>query len=90
MPLLPLLESLSLLPVHAAATSYLRPDMGFGGSPISRKRWSQIRNLTIHMDSFQYRSFQAASRLPAELPRTQKTGLPLGRREELVVAIPRQ
>ncbi|KAJ5087363.1 hypothetical protein N7456_010979 [Penicillium angulare] len=51
---LPLLESLSLLPVHPAAALYLRPDMGFGGSPASRKRWSQIRSLTIHMDSFQY------------------------------------
>ncbi|KAJ5273004.1 hypothetical protein N7478_008129 [Penicillium angulare] len=51
---LPLLESLSLLSVHPAAALYLRPDKGFGGSPASRKRWSQIRSLTIHMDSFQY------------------------------------
>lgn len=51
---LPQLESLSLS-IHPAAMLYLRPDLGFGTSPASRKRWSQIRSLTIHMDSFHYR-----------------------------------
>ncbi|KAJ5733586.1 hypothetical protein N7493_002372 [Penicillium malachiteum] len=51
---LPLLESLSLVPVHPAAVLYLRPDLGFGTSPAARKRWLQIRCLTIHMDSFQH------------------------------------
>ena len=50
---LPQLESLSLS-IHPAAMLYLRPDLGFGTSPASRKRWSQIRSLTIHMDSFHY------------------------------------
>ncbi|KAJ6014823.1 hypothetical protein N7540_009414, partial [Penicillium herquei] len=51
---LPLLESLSLAPVHPAAVLYLRPDLGFGTSPAARKRWLQIQCLTIHMDSFQH------------------------------------
>ncbi|KAJ5651761.1 hypothetical protein N7507_009187 [Penicillium longicatenatum] len=46
------LESLSLLSIHPGAALYLRPDLGFGASPASRKRWSQIRSLTIHMESF--------------------------------------
>ncbi|PGH12863.1 hypothetical protein AJ80_06572 [Polytolypa hystricis UAMH7299] len=46
------LDTLSLLPIHPGATFYLSPNMGFGASPASRKRWTQIRKLTIHMDSF--------------------------------------
>ncbi|KAJ5593898.1 uncharacterized protein N7459_000106 [Penicillium hispanicum] len=46
------LSSLSLLSVHPAAVLYLQPNLGFGTSPGSRKRWSQIRHLTIHMASF--------------------------------------
>ncbi|KAJ5538795.1 hypothetical protein N7494_008274 [Penicillium frequentans] len=48
------LESLSLLSVHPGVALYLRPDMSFGASPASRKRWSQIRSLTIHMESFHH------------------------------------
>ncbi|KAL1873385.1 hypothetical protein Plec18167_006436 [Paecilomyces lecythidis] len=48
------LRTLSLLPIHPGALLYLRPNMGFGASPASRKRWSQIRKLVIHMDSFPY------------------------------------
>lgn len=48
------LDSLSLLSVHPAAVFYLQPNLGFGASPASRKRWSQIRHLTIHMASFPY------------------------------------
>ncbi|KAL2009711.1 hypothetical protein VTN00DRAFT_5518 [Thermoascus crustaceus] len=48
------LDTLSLLPIHPSALLYLRPSMGFGTSPASRKRWMQIRKLAIHMDSFPY------------------------------------
>lgn len=48
------LQTLSLLPIHPGALLYLRPNMGFGASPASRKRWSQIRRLVIHIDSFPY------------------------------------
>ncbi|KAJ6114367.1 hypothetical protein N7486_000145 [Penicillium sp. IBT 16267x] len=47
------LESLSAVNSCRAAL-YLRPDLGFGASPASRKRWSQIRSLTIHMESFHH------------------------------------
>ncbi|KAJ5905082.1 uncharacterized protein N7473_001998 [Penicillium subrubescens] len=33
-----------------------QPNLGFGASPASRKRWSQIRHLTIHMESFPYQA----------------------------------
>jgi hypothetical protein len=46
------LDSLSLLPVHPGALLYLRDMMGFGSSPKTRRRWTQIKNLKIHMDSF--------------------------------------
>jgi hypothetical protein len=36
------LEALSLLPIHPDSLLYLRPVMGFGMSPVSRKRWTQI------------------------------------------------
>ncbi|KAJ5161390.1 hypothetical protein N7492_006782 [Penicillium capsulatum] len=49
---LPCLKSLSLLSIHTAAVFYLQPGIGFGASPVSRKRWSQIENLQIHMTSF--------------------------------------
>ncbi|KAK2737083.1 hypothetical protein FQN55_001295 [Onygenales sp. PD_40] len=48
------LNTLSLLPIHPGAILYLRPNMGFGASPSSRKRWAQIRKLSIEMDSFPY------------------------------------
>ncbi|QSS63271.1 hypothetical protein I7I51_00328 [Histoplasma capsulatum] len=48
------LDTLSLLPIHPGALLYLRPNMGFGASPAARKRWAQIRNLSIEMDSFPY------------------------------------
>lgn len=50
------LDSLSLLSVHPAAVLYLQPNLGFGASPASRKRWSQIRHLTIYMESFPYQA----------------------------------
>lgn len=48
------LENLSLLSIHPGALLYLRPNIGFGASPGSPRRWAQIRNLSIHMDSFPY------------------------------------
>ncbi len=48
---LPLLTTLSLLPIHPAGVFYLRPNMGFGTLPDSTKRWAQIKRLAIHMDS---------------------------------------
>ena len=48
------LENLSLVSIHPAAVFYLQPNLGFGASPVSHKRWSQIRHLTIHMESFPY------------------------------------
>lgn len=48
------LHTLSLLSVHPGAVLYLRPNPGFGTSPASSKRWSQIQKLTIHMTSFGY------------------------------------
>lgn len=50
------LVRLSLLSIHPAAVLYLQPNLGFGASPASRKRWSQIRHLSIHMESFPYQA----------------------------------
>jgi hypothetical protein len=57
------LETLSLLPIHPGGILYLRPVMGFGTSPASRKRWMQIRKLAIHMESFPYERGQAMDHL---------------------------
>jgi hypothetical protein len=57
------LEALSLLPIHPDGLLYLRPVMGFGTSPVSRKRWTQIQTLTIHMESFPYELSQSMDRL---------------------------
>ncbi|KAF2634227.1 hypothetical protein P280DRAFT_414251 [Massarina eburnea CBS 473.64] len=45
------LHSLSLHPIHAGGLLYLHPMHGFGSTPSSAKRWSQIRRLSICMDS---------------------------------------
>jgi hypothetical protein len=52
--ILPDLDTLSLQPIHPAAVFYLRPQLGFGASPASAKRWRNIKNLTIEMDSFSF------------------------------------
>jgi hypothetical protein len=57
------LRTLSLLPIHPGALLYLRPNMGFGASPASRKRWAQIRKLVIHMDSFPHAKGQPMDHL---------------------------
>jgi len=50
----PRMALFSLLSVHPRVALYLQPDLGFGASPASRKRWSQIRSLTLHMESFHH------------------------------------
>ena len=45
------LKALSLLSVHPGAIQYLNPIMGFGALPNSVRRWRQIQDLTIHMDT---------------------------------------
>ena len=45
------LDSLSLIDIHPAALLYLNPSMGFGTSPRSLRKWKQIQQLTISMDS---------------------------------------
>ena len=50
---LSLLETLSLSPVHPGAVQYLNPSLGFGVNPRSTKRWRQIRQLSIHMDTIE-------------------------------------
>ncbi|KAK5015018.1 hypothetical protein LTR60_003076, partial [Cryomyces antarcticus] len=46
------LDTLSLLPIHPTGVFYLQPLLGFGATPSSSRRWSQIRRLAIHMDSY--------------------------------------
>ena len=50
------LSSLSLLQVHASAVHYLNPIMGYGALPNSARRWRQIRDLTIQMDTIPHDS----------------------------------
>lgn len=57
------LTELSLLSVHPAAVFYLQPNMGYGSSPSSWKRWSQIRYLTIHVESFPHKDGLPADHL---------------------------
>ena len=57
------LDTLSLLPIHPGGILYLRPIMGFGSSPVSGKRWRQIRKLVIHMESFPYEQGQPMDHL---------------------------
>ena len=48
------LDTLSLQAVHPSAVHYLNPHVGYGARPDSPRRWRQIRNLVIHMESFEY------------------------------------
>ncbi|KAF2470923.1 uncharacterized protein BDR25DRAFT_224251 [Lindgomyces ingoldianus] len=45
------LHTLSLLPIHPGGLLYLHPMLGFGSTPTSAKRWTQIRRLAICMES---------------------------------------
>ena len=47
------LQKLSLSPIHPGAMQYLNPSLGFGVNPRSTKRWRQIRELEIHMDTIE-------------------------------------
>ncbi|CAG8216564.1 unnamed protein product [Penicillium nalgiovense] len=57
------LHTLCLFSVHPGAVLYLRPAPGFGASPASCKRWSQIRKLTTHMTSFGHEPGQSTDHL---------------------------
>ncbi|KAF2868760.1 hypothetical protein BDV95DRAFT_500258 [Massariosphaeria phaeospora] len=48
------LHSLSLLPIHPGGLLYLHPMLGFGSTPSSAKRWGQIRQLAICMESIPF------------------------------------
>ncbi|PVI06715.1 hypothetical protein DM02DRAFT_581918 [Periconia macrospinosa] len=45
------LHALSLHPLHPGGLLYLHPMHGFGSTPSSAKRWTQIRHLSICMES---------------------------------------
>lgn len=45
------LNALSLHPIHPGGLLYLHPMSGHGSTPSSTKRWTQIRSLSICMDS---------------------------------------
>ncbi|KAI9725886.1 MAG: hypothetical protein M1834_009474 [Cirrosporium novae-zelandiae] len=57
------LDTLTLLAIHPSGIFYLRPTMAFGSGPGSTRKWSQIRKLAIHMDSFPSHNGQAADHL---------------------------
>ncbi|KAJ5203482.1 hypothetical protein N7449_005561 [Penicillium cf. viridicatum] len=57
------IEQAPLEDVHPGAFLYLRPAPGFGASPASCKRWSQIRKLTVHMTSFGHETGQPTDHL---------------------------
>ncbi|KAF2093437.1 hypothetical protein NA57DRAFT_19795, partial [Rhizodiscina lignyota] len=46
------LESVSLVNIHPSGLLYLQPLHGFGSTPGTLRRWSQIRKLIIRMDTF--------------------------------------
>ena len=48
------LRTLSLLPIHPGAMLYLRALPGFGASPRSRRRWTQIKKIVVHVDSWDF------------------------------------
>jgi hypothetical protein len=51
---LSILDRLSLISIHSGEVLYLKPTIGFGASPASRRRWHQICHLTIQMTSFSH------------------------------------
>lgn len=50
------LHKLSLLPIHPGGLLYLHPMLGFGSTHSSAKRWGQIRQLAICMESIPFSS----------------------------------
>lgn len=57
------LDTLSLLPIHPAGLFYLQPQMSIGASPGALRRWSQIKKLAVHMDSFPFDNAHPTSHL---------------------------
>jgi len=51
---LPDLDTLSLQPIHPAAVFHLRPQLGYGATPASTRRWRTIKSLTLEMDAFSF------------------------------------
>jgi hypothetical protein len=47
-------EALTLESIHPAALFYLQPILGIGSSPGSQRRWSQVKQLAVHMTSFPF------------------------------------
>ncbi|RYN80043.1 hypothetical protein AA0117_g3156 [Alternaria alternata] len=56
------LSALSLHPIHPGGLLYLHPMHGFGSTPSSAKRWSQIRRLSICMESIPFTSSSSRTR----------------------------
>ena len=56
------LSELSLHPIHAGGLLYLHPMHGFGSTPQTSKRWSQIRRLSICMESIDLTEESARAR----------------------------
>jgi len=56
------LSALSLHPIHPGGLLYLHPMHGFGSTPSSAKRWSQIRRLSICMESIPFGSPSSRTR----------------------------
>ncbi|MCJ1445659.1 MAG: hypothetical protein MMC23_006164 [Stictis urceolatum] len=57
------LDKLSLRPVHPASVLYLNPLMGPGALPNSARRWRQIKELAVHMDTIPYGPKQSTDHL---------------------------
>ena len=55
---LPRLDALSLLAVHPNAVHYLNPVMGLGALPNAMRRWRQIKQLTVRMDTIPHTTHQ--------------------------------
>jgi hypothetical protein len=51
---LPKLEKLTLRTIHPSALLYLRHMPGFGSTPATGRRWSQIRKLKLVIDSWDF------------------------------------
>jgi len=51
---LPDLDTLSLQPIHPAAVVHLRPQLAYGATPASARRWRNIKSLTVEMDGFSF------------------------------------
>ena len=57
------LESLTLAPIHPAATLYLRPHTSIGSLPTSSRVWRRIKKLDVVMDNFEHGRNQSSDHL---------------------------